>query len=59
MPEMIDYLAGGATKPGKVYVSKQEPAVITHEEAANRFGRVVIKERPIGKGNRGIVGLQK
>jgi hypothetical protein len=41
--DMIDDLAGHARKPGKVYV-KQEPAVITHVEAAKKFGGVVIKE---------------
>jgi hypothetical protein len=58
--ERIDDLAGRPRRPEKVFVVfNQEPAVITHLEAAKRFGGVAIKEHPIGKGNRGIVGLQK
>jgi hypothetical protein len=51
--KMIDDHAGRARRPGK------EPAVITDAEAAKRFGGVVIRERPIGKGNFGIAALQK
>jgi hypothetical protein len=47
--KIIDDHAGRARRPGK------EPAVITDEEAAKRFGGVVIK----GKGNRGNAALQK
>ncbi len=60
--DIIDAFSGRARKPtGKNYVHKgcapkQEP-VINSEEAAKRFGGIVITERFVGKGNRGYVPL--
>ncbi len=60
--DMIDAFSGRARKPArkncvhKGCAPKQEP-VINSEEAAKRFGGIVITERFVGKGNRGYVPL--
>jgi hypothetical protein len=58
---MIDDISGRPRRPaGKMFAHKvlcppkQEP-VITSEEAAKRFGGVLITERFTGKGNRSFV----
>jgi len=51
--DIIDAFSGRARKG---CAPKQEP-VINSEEAAKRFGGIVITERFAGKGNRGYVPL--
>lgn len=59
---MIDDFSGRPRRPAsKIFVHKgcppkQEP-VITSEEAAKRFGGIMITERFTGKGNRNFVAL--